>query len=74
MLRKGKGKSKTTCFLVDGKFINTDSDITNMSADHFETLGQPTIDNSYNESLELRLNLLSNKHLLTERVPYLIRI
>ena len=47
---KGKGKGKTTCFLVDGKFINTDSDIANMWADHFETLGQPTIDNSYNES------------------------
>ena len=30
MLKKGKGKDKTTCFLVDGKFINTDSDITNM--------------------------------------------
>ena len=46
MLKKGKGKGKTTCFLVDGKFINTDSDITKMWSDHFETLGQPTIDNS----------------------------
>ena len=55
MLKKGKGKGKTACFLVDGKFINTDSDITNMWADHFETLGQPTIDNSYNESFRIKV-------------------
>ena len=53
MLRKRKGK--TTCFLVDGKFINTDSDISNMWADHFETLGQPTVDNSYNESFRIKV-------------------
>ena len=55
MLKKCKGKGKTTCFLVDGKIINTDSDITNMWADHFETLGQPTIDNSYNESFRIKV-------------------
>ena len=67
MLKKGKGKGKTTCFLADGKFINTDSDITNVWADHFETLGQPTIGNSYNESL----NPLLDKYLLNVRVSYL---
>ena len=55
MLKKGKGKGKTTCLLGDGKFINTDSDVTNMWADHFETLGQPTIDNSYNESFRIKV-------------------
>ena len=55
MLKKGKGKGKTNCFLVDGKFINADSDITNMWADHFETLGQPPIDNSYNESFRIKV-------------------
>ena len=48
---------KTTCFLVDGKFINTDRDITNMWFDRFETLGQPTIDNSYNESFRIKVEL-----------------
>ena len=55
MLEKGKGKGKTTCFLVDGKFINTDSDITNTWAYHCETLGQPTIDDSYNESFKIKV-------------------
>ena len=52
MLRKGKGKGKTTCFLVDRMFINTDSDITNMWV---ETLGQPTIDDSYNENFRIKV-------------------
>ena len=41
--------------MVGGKFTNTDSDITNMWAGHFETLGQPTIDNSYNESFRIKV-------------------
>ena len=55
MLRKGKGKSKTTCFLVDEKLVSTDSDITNMLADHFETLGQPTTDDSYDENFRIKV-------------------
>ena len=55
ILKNGKGKGKTTCFLVDGKFINTDSDITNKWADHFETLGQPTIDGSYDENFRIKV-------------------
>ena len=55
MLKKGKGKGKNACFLFDGNFINTDSDITNMWADNFETLGQPFIDNSYNESFRIKV-------------------
>ena len=55
MLKKGKGKGKTTCFLVDGKFINTDLDITNMWADHFETLGQSTTDDSYDENFRIKV-------------------
>ena len=55
MLKKGKGKGKTTCFLVDGKFVNTDLDITNMWADHFETLGQPTTDDSYDENFRIKV-------------------
>ena len=42
-------------FLVDGKFINTDSDITNMWADHFETLEQRTVDDSYNENFTIKV-------------------
>ena len=55
MPKKGEGKGKTTCFLVDGKFINTDSDITNMWADHFETLGQSTIDDSYDGNFRIKV-------------------
>ena len=54
MSRKGKRKGETTRFLVDRKFINTDSDITNMCADHSETLGQPTVDDSYNENFRIK--------------------
>ena len=64
MLKKGKGKGKTACFLVDGKFINTDSDITNMWADHFETLGNQLLIIHIMRALELRLNPLLNKYLL----------
>ena len=55
MLKKGKEKGKTTCFLVDGKIVNTDLDITNMWADHFETLGQPTTDDLYDENLRIKV-------------------
>ena len=55
LLKKGKGKGKTTCILVDGKFINTDLDITNMWADFFETLGQPTTDDSYDENFRIKV-------------------
>ena len=55
MLKKRKGKGKTTCFLVDGKFVNADLDITNMWADHFETLGQPTTDDSYDEIFRIKV-------------------
>ena len=64
MLKKGKGKFKTASFLVDGKFINTDSDITNVWADHFETLGQPTIDDSYNENFRIKVESVFTKYLL----------
>ena len=55
MLKKGKGKGKTTCFLVDGKFVNTDLDIINMWADHFDTLEQPTTDDSYDENFRIKV-------------------
>ena len=55
MLKNCKGKGKTTYFLVDEKFINTDSDITNMWAGYFETLGQPATDNSSNESFRIKV-------------------
>ena len=55
MLKTCEGKGKTTYFLVDENFINAHSDITNMWAGHFETLGQPTIDNSSNESFRIKV-------------------
>ena len=50
MLKKVKGRGKLLVFVVDGKFINTDSDITNMLANHLETLRQSNVDDSYNEN------------------------
>ena len=52
MLKKGKGKGQTMCFLVYGKF---GKDVTNMWADHSETLGQPTIDDSCNENFRIKV-------------------
>ena len=50
---KDKGKAKTTCFLIGRKSIN--SDIIDMLADHFQTLGQPTIDYSYNKNFKIKV-------------------
>ena len=39
-----------SAFLVDGKMITDKTDILNMWADHFETLGTPSDDITYDKS------------------------
>ena len=55
MLKSNKAKCKTTCFLVNGECINSEPDVLDMWANHFESLGQPTVEASFDEPFRLKV-------------------
>ena len=55
MLKSNKAKCKATCFLVNSEYINSEPDVLDMWANHFESLGQPTIEASFDEPFRLKV-------------------
>ena len=55
MLKSNKAKCKTTCFLVNGEYINSEPDVLDMWTNHFEFLGQPTVEASFDEPFRLKV-------------------
>ena len=55
MLKSNNAKCKTTCFLVNGEYINSEPDVLDMWANHFESLGQPTVEASFDEPFRLKV-------------------
>ena len=64
LLKKYFGKcSKVTklsvflfsCFLVNGEYINSEPDVLDMWGNHFESLGQPTVEASFDEPFRLKV-------------------
>ena len=54
MLESNKGKC-FTCFLVNGEYVNSEPDVLDMWANHFESLGQPTVQASFDEPFRLKV-------------------
>ena len=55
MLKSNKAKCKTTCFLVNGEYINSEPDVLDIWANHFESLGKPTVEASLYEPFRLKV-------------------
>ena len=50
LVKSQRSSSQMSAFLVDGKMITDKTDILNMWADHFETLGTPSDNVTYDKS------------------------
>ena len=55
MLKSNKAKCKTTSFLVIGEYVNSESDVLDTWANHFESLGQPTVEAFFDEPFRLKV-------------------
>ena len=57
MLKGSRVQRKTTCFIENDKLINTGSEILDMWASHFATLGQSTINSCFIEEFRQHIEL-----------------